>query len=134
MVFCTGKPFHATKVLVTCGHGQALVTWQSSYFGYRRQYSLVQYSTDNVKFINGSEITTEYTKEEILQTSVHNLQDSTHYFFRVFTMNTHGFSTSIPINCSTAATQGFHFEINFLLFRVILYVFSVLVLLVYFIF
>eukprot|EP00105_Crassostrea_gigas_P021956 XP_011441295.1 PREDICTED: hemicentin-2 isoform X1 [Crassostrea gigas] len=99
------KPFHATKVLVTCGHGQALVTWQSSYFGYRRQYSLVQYSTDNVKFINGSEITTEYTKEEILQTSVHNLQDSTHYFFRVFTMNTHGFSTSIPINCSTAATQ-----------------------------
>lgn len=134
MAFCTGKPFPAAQVLVTCVHGQALLTWQSSYFGYEKQYSVVQYSTNNVRFINGSDITTEYTKEEILQASVHNLQDSTHYFFRVFTTNTHGFSTSVPTNCSTPTTQGFHFEINFLLFRVILYVFSVLVFSVYFIF
>lgn len=99
------KPFPAAQVLVTCVHGQALVTWQSSYFGYEKQYSVVQYSTNNVRFINGSDITTEYTKEEILQASVHNLQDSTHYFFRVFTTNTHGFSTSVLTNCSTATTQ-----------------------------
>lgn len=99
------KPFPAAKILVTCGHGQALVTWQSSYFGYERQHSLIQYSTDNVIFINGSHVTSEYTKEEILQAYVHSLQDSTHYFFRVFTTNTRGFSTSITTNCSTEKTQ-----------------------------
>nr|XP_034303703.1 contactin-5 isoform X2 [Crassostrea gigas] len=100
-----GKPFPAAQVLVTCGHGQALVTWQSSYFGYEKQYSLVQYSTDNVKFINASDVTKEYIKEKIFQASVHNLQDSSQYFFRVFTTNTYGSSTSLPTNCSTETSQ-----------------------------
>lgn len=111
--FCSGKPFPAAQVLVTCGHGQALVTWQSSYFGYEKQYSLVQYSTDNVKFINASDVTKEYIKEKIFQASVHNLQDSSQYFFRVFTTNTYGSSTSLPTNCSTETSQGFHTIITF---------------------
>ncbi|XP_022322959.2 contactin-3-like [Crassostrea virginica] len=94
------KPYPPIHVLVHCGHGEGSVTWQSSYFGYEQQYSIVQFSTDNVNFVNGTRVTTENIKQEIYQTRVYNLQYGTQYFLRVLTINAHGFSTSSVKNCS----------------------------------
>nr|XP_022323849.1 uncharacterized protein LOC111124884 [Crassostrea virginica] len=99
------KPYPPVHVLVHCGHGEGSVTWQSSYFGYEHQYSIVQFSTDNVHFVNGTHVTTEKTKQGIYQTRVYNLQDNTYYFLRVFTTNTYGFSTSSVKNCSMESTE-----------------------------
>ena len=102
----SGKPYPPLHVLVYCGHGEGSVTWQSSYFGYEHQYSIVQFSTDNVNFVNGTRVTTENIKQEIYQTRVYNLQYGTHYFLRVLTINAHGFSTSSVKNCSIGAQEG----------------------------
>ena len=109
--YFSGKPYPPVQVLVHCGHGEAWVTWQSSYFGYEHQYSIVQFSTDNVHFVNGTHVTTEKIKQGIYQTRVYNLQDNTYYFLRVFTTNTYGFSTSSVKNCSLESTEGvYHFK------------------------
>lgn len=71
-----GKPFPAAQIKVNCGHEKAFITRQSSYFGYEQQYSYVQYSTDNIKFVNGSDYIAENNKQEILQITVSDLQDS----------------------------------------------------------
>ena len=102
----SGKPYPPVHVLVHCGHGEGSVTWQSSYFGYEHQYSIVQFSTDNVNFVNGTHVTTENIKQEIYQTRVYNLQYGTHYFLRVLAINAHGFSTSSVKNCSIGAQKG----------------------------
>nr|XP_022323848.1 uncharacterized protein LOC111124883 [Crassostrea virginica] len=99
------KPYPPVQVLVHFGHGEGSVTWQSSYFGYEQQYSIVQFSTDNANFVNGTHVTTENIKQKIYQTRVYNLQDGTHYFLRVLTINTHGFSTSSVKNCSIGAQK-----------------------------
>ena len=104
--YFSGKPYPPVQVLVHCGHGEGSVTWQSSYFGYEQQYSIVQFSTDNVNFVNGTRVTTENIKQEIYQTRVYNLQYGTHYFLRVLTINAHGFSTSSVKNCSIGAQEG----------------------------
>lgn len=96
-----GKPFPAAQIKVNCGHEDAFITWQSSYFGYEQQYSYVQYSTDNIKFVNGSDYIAEDNKQEILQITVSDLQDSSVYYFRVNTFNRYGLSSSMSTNCST---------------------------------
>lgn len=63
--FCLGKLFLVVQVLVICGYGQVLVIWQFLYFGYEKQYFLVQYFIDNVKFINVFDVIKEYIKEKI---------------------------------------------------------------------
>lgn len=105
-----GKPFPAAQIKVNCGHEDAFITWQSSYFGYEQQYSYVQYSTDNIKFVNGSDYIAENNKQEILQITVSDLQDSSVYYFRVNTFNRYGLSSSMSTNCSTGTTQGFCFN------------------------
>lgn len=104
-----GKPFPAAQLKVNCGHEEAFVTWQSSYFGYEQQYAYVQYSTDNIKFVNGSDYIAENNKQEILQITVSDLQDSSVYYFWVNTFNRYGLSSSMSTNCSTGTTQGFCF-------------------------
>uniref|UniRef100_A0A8W8LGZ3 Ig-like domain-containing protein n=1 Tax=Magallana gigas TaxID=29159 RepID=A0A8W8LGZ3_MAGGI len=99
------KPFPAAQIKVNCGHEDAFITWQSSYFGYEQQYSYVQYSTDNIKFVNGSDYIAEDNKQEILQITVSDLQDSSVYYFRVNTFNRYGLSSSMSTNCSTGTTQ-----------------------------
>ncbi|XP_062566525.1 hemicentin-1-like isoform X3 [Saccostrea cucullata] len=97
------KPLKTDQVFVSCGNRKAYITWQSSYFGYEAQNSLVQYSTkpDSVAFFNGSGLTPERIEQELLHVTVSGLQDNTKYFFRVASINRYGVSLSSVVDCTT---------------------------------